>query len=42
MIPKPLEHVSGRKHRDWTPIWIAALLVAMAVDALLIAWMIFG
>ena len=42
MIPKPSERMSRRKGRDWTPIWITALMVAMAVDALLIAWMIFG
>lgn len=27
--------------RDWTPIWAAAILLAMVADAALIAWMIF-
>ena len=38
MIPKP----AAPTKRDWTPVWLTALMVAMAVDALLIAWMIFG
>ena len=36
MLPRA---VSPR--RDWTPIWTAAILIAMIVDSVLIAWMIF-
>jgi hypothetical protein len=32
----------ARPSRDWTPWWVAALVAAMAFDALLIAWLIFG
>lgn len=37
MIPLP-----AVEKRDWTPVWGVALLLAMAIDALLIAWLIFG
>ena len=30
------------KTRDWTPVWALALLLAMAIDAALVAWLIFG
>ena len=42
MIPKPSARSAARRAPDWMPIWIVALMAAMAVDALLIAWMIFG
>lgn len=42
MIPKPPARGTARDTRDWTPVWLAALMVAMAVDAMLIAWMILG
>ena len=37
MIP-----VRAAEKRDWTPVWGMALLLAMAIDALLVAWLIFG